>query len=75
VEDLVLRSDPQLIYEAQRITAAANVHTIHKALKWYEHWCELGNEAAAEVAAQTLRTEIAKAHEAARPLAREKKIT
>jgi hypothetical protein len=31
------------------------------ALRWYEHWCAVGNEAAADVSASTLQAEIRKA--------------
>ena len=58
---LRLNPDPGLLTEAQRITTGANIHTIRQSLLWYEHWCEIGNRAAAEVAAKTLRAEIAKA--------------
>ena len=57
-----LHPDPTLVYEAQRITTGANVHVIRKALQWYEHWCEVGNNSAADVAAATLRQEIAKVY-------------
>ena len=61
-----MKPDAQLVTAAQRITNAANVHTIQKALKWYEHWCRVGNIAAAQVSEQTLRTEIAKTWKASR---------
>ena len=53
--------DPQLVYESQRVTNAANVHSTQQALKWYEHWCRVGNVAAAELSARRLKEEIAKA--------------
>src|SRR5205823_5690641 len=58
---LRLEPDPGLVTEAQRITTGANIHTIRQSLLWYEHWCQIGNRAAAEVSAKTLRAEIAKA--------------
>ena len=50
--------DTQLVYEAQRVIKASNVHTIAKCLKWYEHWCHVGNVAATEMAARRLRQEV-----------------
>jgi hypothetical protein len=55
-----LKPDPQLVYEAERITNAANVHGIRMALKWYEHWCAVGNEAVAEDSADSLRQRFAR---------------
>jgi hypothetical protein len=55
-----VKPDRQLVWAAKRLTTAANVHTIHKALAWYEHWCRLGNEAAAEASAMVLQRESAK---------------
>ncbi len=62
-----IKPDPQFVYEAERITNAANVHRIRMALKWYEHWCAVGNEAVAEVSTHTLRAEICKAWKNQRP--------
>jgi len=56
-----LQPDPQLVFEAERITTGANAHIVRKSLKWYEHWCRVGNQAAAEVSANKLRAEINKA--------------
>ena len=61
-----MEPDPQLVYEAQWTVNAANTDIIQQSLKWYEHWCHVGNGAAAEVAANTLRAEIAKARESLR---------
>lgn len=59
---LRIRPDPVLVYEAERAITGANVHLVQKALKWYLHWCEVGNESAALSAAWTLQQEAAKAH-------------
>ena len=56
-----MEPDPQLVYEAQRIIKASNVHTVTKCLKWYQHWCHVGNMSAAEVSAHRLREEVQKA--------------
>ena len=56
-----LKPNAQLVREAQSLTTAANAHMIEKCLKWYEHWCAVGNKAGAEASAGTLRAEIAKA--------------
>jgi hypothetical protein len=57
----VLKPDPQLVFEAERTVTGANVHIIRKSLKWYVHWCQVGNRAAAEVSANKLRAEINRA--------------
>ncbi|HKS75676.1 MAG TPA: hypothetical protein VJQ82_20865 [Terriglobales bacterium] len=52
--------DSILVFEAQKAVTGANIHVVQKALQWYLHWCEVGNESAAHVAAQTLQQEIVK---------------
>jgi len=53
--------DRTLVLTAQRVVTGANIHVVQKALKWYEHWCSVGNKAAAEQSAKHLRSEIVKA--------------
>ena len=59
---LKITPDAVLVHEAERAITGANVHLVQKALKWYLHWCELGNETAARTAAGTLQQEIIKAN-------------
>jgi hypothetical protein len=56
-----LKLNAQLVREAQSLTTASNFQMIEKCLKWYKHWCAVGNKAGAAASAGTLRAEIAKA--------------
>ena len=58
--------DLQLVYEAKRIlrapnVKASNVRAVLKCLRWYEHWCHVGDVSAAEVSEKALRNEVQKA--------------
>jgi len=66
----LMRPDPQLVYAAERIIRASNVHFIRKCLTWYTHWCRVGNKAGMEASEAILRRELQKAHAEERALRR-----
>ena len=65
-----MKPDPQLVYAAERIIKASNVHLIRKCLTWYTHWCRVGNKAAMQTSEAVLKNELRKAHAEERALRR-----
>ena len=61
-----IKPDPVLVFEAERIVSAANVHRIHMGLAWYTYWCSQNKQYTAAVSAKLLRLEIAEARESQR---------
>ena len=44
-----IKPDPVLVFEAERIVSAANVHRIHMGLAWYRYWCSQNKQHTAAV--------------------------
>ena len=65
-----MRPDPQLVYAAERIINASNVHLIRKCLTWYTHWCRVGNTTGMQTSEAVLRNELRKAQAEERALRR-----
>jgi hypothetical protein len=57
---LTVKPDLKLVYDAETIITADNMHIVQTCLNWYKHWCAVGNVAGAHTSADVLRGEIAK---------------